>query len=429
MIKKQFIKNLSDDNSGNIESESDVIKKTELKLAEILPLNLLSCLFKKETFLIGGAVRDVLFGKIPNDFDFMTRDSSNEVMSALEKKGFVKTVSKPIKEKEFIFKIDKNSQNQALQTGVLTFIFLNQEHQVAFIGDKTYEELKEGGDINLNSAAFNINTKSIIDKQVAESVVSKVLRFNNPSSVISDPEKLLSALKILSRFPDLKIPKETIDIIKSSIPVIVNYIVKNPEEKKRLPVLLGNVNSQYVINLFHEERLEYIFEGLNFRKKIMSIEPPYFSVIINMIPEELHAKLFLFMKDRFYKRSEESKFLNNNVNSLVYELDDNGDILSCCLMDGDRICNIAYLEEVKIIELLRSLIRNNYSIWTTVSVDSKSLIKMAEKAGLSVVDDENVLKNILLGHYPNKKFVIEKYGKGLAYRKENSNYLQVLVYA
>ena len=119
--------------------------RVENTIRELVPIDELIKIFGKDTYLIGGAVRDVIFGKNPSDLDLMSRTSPDVIRKNLEDAGFTESKEGKFIEKSYSIKKD---------VGVFNFLFDGMEVQVASIGDKEVSELISTADINLNCCAF-----------------------------------------------------------------------------------------------------------------------------------------------------------------------------------------------------------------------------------------------------------------------------------
>ncbi len=73
--------------------------------------------------------------------------------------------------------------------------------------------------------------------------------------------------------------------------------------------------------------------------------------------------------------------------------------------------------------LVSNLCENNYNVWATISINSKLLIKLARKAGLKEIKNPELIKKILINHYPESigKIKVEKLGAYSVFTKTGSN--------
>ena len=150
--------------------EKIFLSELERKIIKNIPTQNLLDIFGNETYLIGGAVRDFIFDKNPNDFDFMSRQSLEETIKKLNDLEYEECVKEKFQNKKYSIKIDKDSNNHVLKNGVINLFINDKEIQVGLIGERTLEELIILGDTNLSCCAFNLFTKKIINPKIAEEI-------------------------------------------------------------------------------------------------------------------------------------------------------------------------------------------------------------------------------------------------------------------
>lgn len=406
------------------------LPQIEQEIGSLIPSKELAAIFGPDTYLIGGAIRDVIFKKKPSDFDFMTRQSIDVTLKKLAENGYREVSEKVNEDNTFSIKLDPNSENRRLHKGVITLWISGSEIQMGFIDDETVEDLIKEGDLNLSCCAYNVSEGKIINPEVAEEVNKHVIKFSNPEQAKTDPEKILNALKQISRFPDLIIDPETKQTIESSIPLFIQYFTKNPHRRYKLASILGNINTAESMRFFENQDANNIFEGLPTKKEFLVVDFPYVSKNIAEVDLDMRAKISAFVKDKFGKRFDDTKLFNEKINSIVYQLDENSDLCCCCLMDGERMYATASKDSIHLMDMVENMCKNNYNIWTTISTHSRLLIAMSEKVGLKIVQDPELLNKILVSHYPRYKgnIVTEKKGDYLVFfKKESRDTPQVLL--
>lgn len=394
--------------------------RVENTIRELLPTDELIKMFGKDTYLIGGAVRDVIFGKNPLDFDLMSRTSIDVIRKNLEDAGFTESKEGKFLERSYSIKKD---------IGVFNILLNGKEFQIASIGDKEVLELTSTADINLNCCAFALGSSEILDKDILKEILNKELRFMNPDLARSDPMKIVSALKQILRIPDLKIPDETMEIIHDSIPMVINFFTENSNRRHKLKPLFGNINSGQILNLFENFDTKDIFDGIDMKKSKLNVSDMYFSDTVEELTLDMKSKLSAFVASQFGKRFDSSKLFNSKINSVAYELDDKGDVISCCLIDGERLYATSAVNSEKIVKLVSDLCRNNYNVWSTISITSMHLINLCPYAGLNVVEDPALVEKILVNNYPKYKgqLTIEtKRGHTVFSKKDSDDTPQVL---
>lgn len=375
------------------DNKSKEIVEIENEIASQLPIDSLNKILPPESYIIGGAIRDIILKKSVkfSDLDVYVRCNQDEIVTTLNNLGYSETSKLPLKEKTYFF--DEDSE-------YLYFDMDNRRVEVKFIGLARVEDLISLSDINLDCCAYDINEKCLIDKNIALSIKEKRLEFSNPELAKDDPFKVFSALKQIARFPDIEIPKETEEIIKSNIQKIYEYYVNNPNKRPKLKKLLCEINSKQVLNYFSDEQ-RIIFEGLEQKSSKLMVSSEYFSYGLNELSIEDFEKIQNFVKEKYGKRFDPLKLESRKVNSVILSKYEDGEIRSCCLFDGLRLYAIASSDIEDIFKMVENVIEHNRSIWTTISVDHKVLIKLSVSAGLQIEQNKEIIHKILSGQYPN----------------------------
>ncbi len=129
------------------------------------------------------------------------------------------------------------------------------------------------------------------------------------------------------------------------------------------------------------------------------------------------------------KQFKKHKLFNNRLNQIAYDLDDSGKVKATCLFEGNRIYCASAEKIYDIYKLVSDLNKENSGLWTTINNDNKSLIYLANKAGMKLVDDPEVMRKIILNQYPDygDDLVIEKQGEHFVYYKKTTKYPQVIL--
>src|SRR3989344_2984171 len=226
-------------------------------------------------------------------------------------------------------------------------------------------------------------------------ILNKEFRFIDVELVKNDRMKIVNALKQISRIPDLKISDADMEVISQSIPMVIEFFTENPHRRHKL-----NVSGR-----FHSFSVE-------------DLEP------------EIKVKLSAFIASRFGKRFDPTKLFNNKVNSVTYEIDSAGSILSCCQIDGERLYATSAVSSEKIVELVGDLCRNNYNVWSTISISSTLLINLCPSAGLNIVEDPALVEKIITNNYPQYKgklLIGKKRGHAVFSKTDSDDTPQVLV--
>lgn len=392
------------------------VNTVEHAIEEILPINSLVEFFGPETYLIGGAVRDLILGENVNnkDFDLMTRTPPEEVIEKLKAAGFSETQDVKFGDKQYSMKEG---------TGVINLLLNGKQIQVGFKGDQSIESLIDAGDVNLNCCAFSLGSQKIINPNVFEEILEHRLLFCNPELAKNDPMKIVSALKIISRMPDIQVDEEARKVIAQGLPGLIEFFRENPDRRHKLAQLFGNITSGEVVKFFSTVDTHGILEGLNAPQIKLKTSGEYESSFVEEVSDEIKQKIAELIREKFGARLEEDKLFNAKVRSAVYKINEQGDVVACCLMDGRRIYLASAADLIEIVDIVANLCEHNDKIWTTISSSRNLLINLSLKAGLRPVTDPFVLKKILVSNYPeyDNKIVTETVRGRLVFTKSGSN--------
>ena len=157
-----------------------------------------------EVFIIGGAVRDILLGKTPKDFDLVTDAKPDEI---LKLEGFGKSHYKDTSQAYGVSRVyvdldDENGQTHSIQLELATYRRDIEAHlgrtqtKVAFA---SLEEDVKRRDFTINALALNPDTSQVIDLvNGLEDLEHRILRFiGEPDIRIQeDPLRLLRAIRL-----------------------------------------------------------------------------------------------------------------------------------------------------------------------------------------------------------------------------------------
>ncbi len=392
------------------------IHTVEHAIEEILPIDVLVELFGTNTYLIGGAVRNVILGKDinVNDFDLMTRSSPEEAIERLESAGFSKAQGVKFGDKQYSMKEG---------TGVINLLLDGREIQVGFKGNQSVESLIDAGDVNLNCCAFSLDSRKIINPDVFEEILEHRLLFCNPELAKDDPMKIVSALKIISKMPEIQVGDTTMNVITQGLPKLVEFFRENPDRRHKLATLFGNITSGEVARIFSTVDTHEILKGIDTPKIKIEASNKYESSLVENLSDNARQKITKLIKEKFDTRLEEDKLFNSKVKSAVYKLNEQEDAVACCLMDGRRIYLASAIDSTEIVGIVADLCANNTGIWTTISSSRNLLISLSLKAGLIPVTDPSVLKKILVSNYPeyDNRILMETVRGRLVFTKEGSD--------
>lgn len=399
------------------------IHTVENAIREALPIDELVEIFGTETYLVGGLVRDLILGKsiAGADIDLMTRTPLEDVLRKLDELGYSESTDTKFIEKGYSLK---------RSAGIINVLLSGREIQVGVKGDTSIEELISTGDLNLNCCAFDLGSRTIINPEVFEEISNKTLLFCNPELAKDDPMKIVSALKLMSKIPDLQIPEETFKTITESLPLVIDFFAKNPDRRYKLNPLFGNINSGEIIKMFEEYDTQGIFDGIDLKRQKLEVSTDYTSCQVEELDGATKTKIINLIKEKFGNEFDETKLFNKKVNSVVYKLNANEGVDACCLIDSERIYLATAVDATQIINIVSNLCNHNYNIWTTISFPHHLLMTLAQKAGLHVVNDPDLIKKILISNYPEyaDRLIVEvKRGYSVFTKLDSSDEPQMLL--
>ena len=260
-----------------------------------------------------------------------------------------------------------------------------------------------------------------------------MLKFPNPNRIEDDPLIAVNALKQISRIPDISIPEETSRVLEQSIPIVVEIIRKHPELKYKIQSFCGNINSEQVLKWFRNYDGDELFDEFVMRKeKVKIANLTYESLSFEEITPFDKEALIDLLRKSYGESSDEKKLLSPNINSVIIERE-NGKIITCCCMDGERIYAVASINALKLIKMFRDIVHSNYNIWVTIGATNSKMIAIALIAGMSLETNPEVIKKILRSKdlkYSGHPDILRVYSKdgSTVFDKENSNdYPQILM--
>lgn len=401
---------------------TEKLNEIEHKIKEKFPRKEIIEIFGERTFLIGGIVRDIILNKNVerSDLDIMTRITLRSAIMNLEALGYTKNSEQQFSEMKYFV----NGEKQ-----IINLILKGRECQVGFIGELGVEDLIQHGDVTLNCCAYDLGTGKILNPDFVKEIMSKKLLFCNIENAKNDPLKIISALKQISRIPDLDIPAETLATIAECMPDVVDYFVRSPKKVYKLQSLFGNINSRIVYEIFNSSGGKDLVNKY-FESNIIPVVGEKYTVCdVAEINDDLKQRIVLFMKLQYGKRLDPEKIFGSKVKSVAYHLDENDNLLAVCLMDRNRIYAVSAVGPKNIVDLVRDLCESNYCMWATISYNNRYIIELTQQAGLRLVESAKIAENILLANYPEykNKIVFNVFNGLLTYSKIGSKDLpQVL---
>lgn len=342
-------------------------------------------MFDTTTYLVGGAVRDMIWDKRMNDFDFKVHMPVEEIIRILEENGFTKSPDYHTKEHQYYV---------SSFAGVVGAVIDGVDIHLSQVDTTDISTLISEGDVNFSCCVYNIHTGRIENPERIREIRDKEIKFANPERAKEDPLIVINALKQISRIPDITIPQETRNIIEASIPQIVEFARTNPTFRYKIVSFCGNLNSEEVYELFGEEAQD-IFQGVERKKgKLVATSPQYISIPLAELTEGDKVEVTRLLRAGYGKHFDESKVFSGNVNSVVIQRGEKG-IQSCCLVDGERLYSAAAREGADWIAIIADLANNNYNVWCTVDCNNPKIQALCSIAGLAIETNPQVIKKIL----------------------------------
>ncbi len=183
----------------------------------------------EQMLLVGGALRDIVFGKKPADFDFVISDieKARSFFSREKIKFFT------IEKKDFIF------LRVVLKGRTLDFI-KQDKPLVADIRER---------DFTINTIFYNVKTKDLIGSHEAfEDIENRILRVASPDSIEKDPLRALRGIRFAANF-GLKIEKLTKEKMRSGFALLKNVPSDRKHDELRK---LFSANFESLVKVFCE---------------------------------------------------------------------------------------------------------------------------------------------------------------------------------
>jgi tRNA nucleotidyltransferase/poly(A) polymerase len=201
-----------------------------------------------EIYIVGGAVRDILMGRMVNDWDFTTNALPEEILKVIPE-GFYDnqfgTVGLSVEEFEKPFEITTFRTEQG---------YSDSRHPDKISWGKSLEEDVSRRDFTINALAMDSNLKIIDLYKGQEDIKNKLIRaVRDPDERFSeDALRMMRAVRIAGEL-NFTIEKETFEAIKKNAPLI-NKIAKE-RVKDELFKLLKSPNPYEGMVLFRESGL------------------------------------------------------------------------------------------------------------------------------------------------------------------------------
>jgi tRNA nucleotidyltransferase (CCA-adding enzyme) len=216
-----------------------------------------------EIYIVGGAVRDVLMGRLVNDWDFTTNATPEQILKVIPD-GFYDnqfgTVGLSVESFEKAFEITTYRTEQG---------YSDARHPDKISWGKTLNEDISRRDFTINALALDKNLNVVDFYKGKDDIKNKIIRaVGDPNERFSeDALRMMRAVRIGSEL-GFTIEKETFEAIKKNAPLI-NKIAKE-RVKDELFKLLKSPNPYDGITLFRNSGL--MSENLPELEKCFGVE-------------------------------------------------------------------------------------------------------------------------------------------------------------
>lgn len=225
---------------------------------------------KKQLYLVGGCVRDLLLGKEPKDYDLTTNATPDEVKKIITKIG-LKSFDSGIKHGTITVIDDFYKQSYEITTYRVDGKYTDGRHPDNVSFTPSLEEDLKRRDFTINSFAYNLLTKELVmlDESYLKDLEYGIIRTvgNAEDRFNEDALRMLRALRFMAQL-NFTISKDTYEAIKK----LCSNISKISKERIRdeLTKILLSDNPQ-VLELIITSGLEdYLFNGITPFKNILN---------------------------------------------------------------------------------------------------------------------------------------------------------------
>ena len=217
---------------------------------------------KKELYLVGGGVRDLLLGKEPKDYDLTTNASIEEIREICAKLN-LKTFDSGVKHGTLTIIDDFYEMSYECTVYRKDGKYTDGRHPDEVIFTPSLEEDLKRRDFTINSFAYNLLTKELVmlDESYLKDLELGIIRtVGNPIDRFSeDALRMLRALRFAAQL-NFTIQRDTFAAIKELAPKIA--LISKERIRDELTKILLSDNPQ-VLELFVITGLEpYAFDGI-----------------------------------------------------------------------------------------------------------------------------------------------------------------------
>lgn len=214
-----------------------------------------------EVYLVGGAVRDILLGKQPKDFDFVTNATPEQIADIF---------------KDCKICYEGKAFKVTMINGIEVATYRKDRHNVLFDAkqcDCSYAETLEEDlarrDLTINAMAFNPSTTdytqgTVIDPFNGYSDLSEgLIRFvGDPEQRIKeDPARIIRACRFLASIEGT-FEENTLRALQKFAYLIETYVAKERIAKEIMSVMSTNTPSLFFSALATINALQYVFPSM-----------------------------------------------------------------------------------------------------------------------------------------------------------------------
>ena len=145
-----------------------------------------------DIYLVGGAVRDMLCGRMPHDYDW----------------AFAGTPEDFVQRNSTVHKMGTNK----------TIFWLNGFEYAQLAGSPENDLLQR--DFTLNALALDPHGRLYAHPQAFADISGRILRSASPTALCDDPVRVLRAARLAAQFPDHTIHPDTLDQMRAAAPFL-----------------------------------------------------------------------------------------------------------------------------------------------------------------------------------------------------------------
>lgn len=375
-----------------------------------------------EIYLGGGAVRDLIWSKKINDLDFEVNLPLEGIISTLEANGYRRIEGYQTSEHQYYI---------STFAGVVGAVVNGVDVHFLVMTDGKVSTLLREGDVNFSCCVFNIKTGKVENPEIIREIKEKRLHFCDVEHARTDPLIVVNALKQISRVPEIVVPSETKSVIESCIPDVVLYFREHPEMKYKLASICGNLNSEKALTFFNQvSECDDIFGGIEMKKpKLCVLGDQYYSKTVEELSGVDRVEIIQLIRSAFGTKYKPEKEFPDKINSVVFERQ-NGHIVACCLIDGERVYVASARGGHDWINIFNNLVQNNYNVWCTVDCDNPKVQALCTLGGLSLETEKDIMRSILVtkgGKKADDLDIFEHNGMLVFEDKKKHGYAQVLL--